>query len=110
MVNPIESGIERLSSANPKEIFSIIAPTNAAIIPIIYSENSPSTFGVKRTTILALIKKAKVPSRLLDKNLCLPYFLPIRAAIESLIISIVKPVIKKTFGKIITQRRAEINT
>lgn len=103
-------GIARLSSANPKDTFSTIAPTAAAIIPIRYSIGRSLTFGVKKTTILALIKKAKVPSRLLENNLCFPNFLPISAAIESLIIKIVKAVINNILGKRITQISAEIRT
>ena len=68
------------------------------------------TLGVNKTTILALTKKAKVPSRLFDKSLCFPYFRPISAAIESLIIRIVNAVIKNILGKRITQINAEINT
>ena len=60
--------------------------------------------------MLALIKNAKVPSRLFDKNLWLPNFLPIRAAIESLTINIEKAVINNTLGKRITQIKAEMKT
>jgi hypothetical protein len=110
IVNPIDNGMVRLSSAKPNEIFSTIAPTKADIIPIRYSDSSPSALGVNRTTILALTKKAKVPSRLLERNLCLPYFLPIMAAMESLIIRMENAVIKNNLGKIMTQIRAEIRT
>ena len=37
MANPIEMGIDKLSSAKPNEIFSTIAPIADAIKPIKYS-------------------------------------------------------------------------
>ena len=58
----------------------------------------------------ALTKKAKVPSKLFARNLCLPNFLPISAADESLMMRIVNPVTKNIFGKIIAQINAEIKT
>ena len=100
----------RLSSANPKDIFSASAPISDAIIPIKYSVTKFSTLGVKKTTIVALIKNAAVPSRLLKMNLCLPNFLPIIAAKESLIIRIEKAVMKIILGKISTQINAEMKT
>jgi len=110
IVNPTENGIERLSSINLEEIFSIMAPINAAAKPIKYSSGKFPIFGVKKTTIHALTKKANVPSRLFSKNLCRPNFLPIKAAIVSLIIKIENAVMKTTFGKISTPTNAEIRT
>src|SRR5690606_35356184 len=110
IVKPIEIGIDKLSSAIPKETFSIMAPINAAKIPIKYSEANPSIFGVNKTTMLALMKKAKVPSRLFLRNLWRPNLRPINAASESLTIRIENAVMKNIFGKIITQIKADNNT
>ena len=60
--------------------------------------------------MLELIKKAKVPSKLLKRNLCLPNFLPISAAIVSPIIRIENAVIKTIFGKTSTPKIAESKT
>ena len=65
IVKPTANGIEKLSSTYLEEIFSIIAPTNAATKPIMYSSQKYPTFGVNNITMLELIKKAKVPSKLL---------------------------------------------
>ena len=66
--------------------------------------------GVKKTTILALMKKDKVPSRLFLRKGFLPNFLPISAALVSLIINIVNAVTKITLGKIMALIRAESKT
>lgn len=110
MVTPTEMGIVRLSSAKPYEMFSTIAPTNAAIKPIIYSKGKSPTLGVKKTTMLALMKKDKVPSKLFLRNFRLPNFLPINAAVVSLIINIVKAVTKITLGKINAHIKADKRT
>jgi len=110
MVKHIAMGMDKLSSANPKEIFSTIAPTAAAIIPIKYSTGRLLILGVNKTTMLALIKNASVPSRLFARNLCFPNFLPINAADESLIIRMTNPVMKKILGKMTAQIKAEIKT
>ena len=88
----------------------MIAPTKEAINPIRYSSKNPLTLGVNKITIHALTKKAKVPSRLFERNFLLPNFLPISAAEESLIIKMLKAEIKITFGKIRTLINAEIRT
>lgn len=87
-----------------------MAPTATATKPIIYSVMFPFTLGDRRTTIHAEIKNAIVPSRLLDKNLCLPNFLPSKAALESLMIKTLKAVMTNILGRINTQSNADINT
>ena len=104
------NGIDKLSSAQPKEIFSTIAPIAAAVNPIKNSVELPINLGVNKTTMLALKKNVKVPSKLLASNLCFPNFLPISAAAVSLIIKIVKAVTNSTLGNIIAHRSAEIST
>ena len=110
IANPIEIGITRLSSANPNDTFSIIAPNPVLTIPIIYSEKMYSILGDSKTTTIPLRKKAKVPSRLLKRNLCFPKRRPIKAANVSLMIKIANEVTTITFGKIRTQMKAESKT
>ena len=59
---------------------------------------------------IPLMKKAKVPSKLLKRNLCLPKRRPINAAIVSLIIKMAKAVTTITLGKIRTQINADSKT
>ncbi len=105
------TGIERLSSTlRSIEAASIIPPTIAAIIVMMYSPGKFWTFGARKTTGIAAIIKAIVPSRDFLKNLCFPNFLPKTAALASESIKIANAFITINFGKMITHTSAEMKT